>query len=302
MSTAATKASHVPEQSARFAEILKRLVDKSVDGYYNPYREFDWPDALPEQMPWMSEDLMSTYGTQVAEELTIEESQRLSRWESINFYSLNVEGIRELLIEVIKRIHTAGFELPSDFFHHFIGEENEHMWFFAEFCLRYGNKIYSGPKLHSIPHDNAQVENFLVFSRILLFEEIVDFYNMRMAADDSLHETIRKVNRVHHEDESRHIAFGRELVSMLYAELARTMTDQQRQEIEQYLKRYIVFSLRSFYNPQVYRDARIDKPLEFRERLVSDPARRDLERKVVRKPMSFMVKSGIFADDVLPAI
>ncbi|MFI6771241.1 diiron oxygenase [Streptomyces sp. NPDC050355] len=302
MSAVASKAPQVPEQSARFAEILKRLIDKSVDGYYNPYREFDWPDSLPEQMSWMSHDLVSTHGTEAAKELTTEEAQRLSRWESINFYSLNVEGIRELLIEVIKRIHTTGFELPSDFFHHFIGEENEHMWFFAEFCLRYGDKIYSGPKLNSIPHDNAQVENFLVFSRILLFEEIVDFYNMRMAGDDSLHETIRKVNRVHHEDESRHIAFGRELVSMLYSEMAGTMTDQQRLEIEQYLKRYIVFSLRSFYNPQVYRDAGIAKPLEFRERVVSDPARRELERKVVRKPMSFMLKSGIFADDLLPDI
>ena len=31
--------------------------------------------------------------------------------ESVNFYSLNVHGIRELLIEVAKRIHTTGFEI-----------------------------------------------------------------------------------------------------------------------------------------------------------------------------------------------
>lgn len=289
-----------PEQSKRFTDILRRLVDKSVDGYYNPYREFDWPDALPHDMAWLSEDLSSVYGTALAGELTSEEMHRLTRWESINFYSLNVEGIRELLVEVVRRIHTRGFELPSDFFHHFVGEENEHMWFFAEFCLRYGGKIYSGPKLSSIAHEDSRIENLLVFCRVLLFEEIVDFYNMRMAGDESLHPTIRKVNRVHHEDESRHIAFGRELVSLLWSALAPELNDEQRSEIEQYLKRYIVFSIRSFYNPQIYRDAGLSDPLGFRERVLADPGRREVERKVVRKPMSFMVKSGIFTDDLLP--
>ena len=41
----------------------------------------------------------------------------------------------ELLIEVMRRLHTPGYEIPTPYFHHFIGEENEHMWFFAEFCL-----------------------------------------------------------------------------------------------------------------------------------------------------------------------
>jgi hypothetical protein len=285
------------DRSERFAEIIQRLSDKSIAGYYNPYREMKWPESLPLEMPWMSEDLMSTYGTGLAAELTEEEQHRLSRWESINFYSLNVEGIRELLIEVVKRVHAPGFELPSSFFHHFLGEENEHMWFFAEFCNRYGGKLYSRPKLNSIPHGDPRVENLLVFARILLFEEIVDFYNMRMGADETLHETIRMVNRIHHEDESRHIAFGRELVSFLYSELAGDLTAEQAGEIEQYLKRYLVYSLHSLYNPQVYFDARIANPLGFRERLLADPGRRAVEQKVLRKPLSFLVKSGIFSDE-----
>ena len=87
------------DRSERFAEIIQRLSDKSIAGYYNPYREMKWPESLPLDMPWMSEDLMSTYGTGLAGELTEEEQHRLSRWESINFYSMNVHGIRELLIE-----------------------------------------------------------------------------------------------------------------------------------------------------------------------------------------------------------
>ena len=130
--------SELIESNDRFLEILDRLTNKSIDDYYNPYKLFEWPESLPDDMWWMSPDLTTTYGTPIAERLSQDQLYALSKFESVNFYSLNVHGIRELLIEVTRRIHTKGFETPSEFFHHFIGEENEHMWFFAEFCKRYG--------------------------------------------------------------------------------------------------------------------------------------------------------------------
>jgi hypothetical protein len=282
-------------------EILDRLREKSIEGYYNPYRMFAWPETIPDDQPWMSEDLISVHGTDLVAELGPETVQRLSRWESVNFYSLNVDGIRELIVEVVHRVHTPGFEIPSDFFHHFIGEENEHMWFFAEFCRRYGGKLYAQPRLRSTESTDPETGNFLVFARILMFEEIVDFYNARMAEDETLHPTIRQVNRVHHEDESRHIAFGRELVSLLYANLRDRLDEQRLREIELYLKRYLVFSLSSLYNPHAYRDAGVADPLGLRDRLLADERRRAVERKVIRKPMSFLRKTGIISDDILPA-
>jgi hypothetical protein len=286
----------------RFIELLARLGEKSTEDYYNPYRTFTWAAELPEDQYWMSPDLVSAYGTEAGAEMTEDQLKRLSRWESINFYSLNVHGIRELLIEVVKRIHMSGFEIPSEFFHHFIGEENEHMWFFAEFCNRYGGKIYSSPSLKLEGSQDAEVENFLVFARILLFEEIVDHFNLRLAEDESLHETIRQVNRVHHHDESRHIAFGRELVTVLYRRFCDRLSAEEQLQLETYLKRYIVFSLHSFYNPAVYRDAGFTDPLGVRSRIMADPVRKAAERKAIRKPMSFFVKSGIFSDSELPAI
>ncbi|GLZ31240.1 hypothetical protein Lesp02_34280 [Lentzea sp. NBRC 105346] len=283
----------------RFKELLDRLGEKSVEDYYNPYKMFDWVDSIPEDVYWMSEDLISPYGTELVDELGVETMMRLSKWESINFYSMNVHGIRELLIEVVNRIHMPGFEIPSDFFHHFIGEENEHMWFFAEFCRRYGGKIYPTVKLELGSAGDADVENFLVFARILLFEEIVDFYNMRMGEDRSLHETIRQVNRIHHQDESRHIAFGRELVALLYKRIAGRLDETELRGIEDYLKRYVAFSLRAFYNPAVYRDAGVEDPMGFRSRLLADERRRAPELKVVRKPMSFLTKNGIITDPTL---
>ncbi|MEU9865319.1 diiron oxygenase [Streptomyces sp. NPDC047971] len=286
----------------RFMDVLERLSSRSIEEYYNPYQQFDWPDRLEEDRLWMTPELLTVHGTPYYDELGEETIRKLSKWESINFYSLNVHGIRELLIEVVGRIHMPGFEVPSDFFHHFIGEENEHMWFFAEFCRRYGNKIYGSTAMRADSAWEPEVENFLVFARILFFEELVDHYNTRMARDDSLCRTIREVNRIHHQDESRHIAFGRELVSLLFSRMREAVPAERVAEVEAYLKRYVVYSVNSLYNPHVYRDAGIADPLGLRNALVADERRRPYERKAIRKPLAFFLKTGIFSDDTLPVV
>lgn len=286
--------SEVIDRNDRFRGILDRLATKSIDDYYNPYRLFDWPEQLPEDMWWMSPELTTTYGTEWAEKLTPGQLHTLSKHESINFYSLNVHGIRELLVEVVNRIHTTGFETPSEFFHHFIGEENEHMWFFAEFCLRYGKKIYRQPAGGAeTAAPSEKVQSLLVFARILIFEELVDHFNSAMAEDERLHETIRGINRIHHQDESRHIAFGRELVSLLHQDLKRTATEQELDEVSTYLRRYMRHSFESLYHPQVYRDAGIERPHELRRALLESPARAEAEQRTFRKTAKFLEKTGL---------
>ncbi|WUH98866.1 diiron oxygenase [Spirillospora sp. NBC_00431] len=285
-------------ETDRLVTVLDRLGRMSVEDYYNPYRMFEWPDRLPDDQLWMSRDLLSVHGTPALEQLDEQQLIRLGVWESVNFYSLNVHGIRELLIEVVNRIHMPGFEIPSEFFHHFIGEENEHMWFFAEFCRRYGGKMYRFPRLSSpngLP-DTADVENFLVFARILVFEEIVDHYNSRMADDESLHDTIREINRIHHKDESRHIAFGRELVSLLHSRMRENHSEDELRRVGAYLQEYLRFSLHSFYSLTAYEDAGIADPIGFRRSLIEDPRRTETELQVARKPIAFLRRLGVFEE------
>jgi hypothetical protein len=205
-----------------------------------------------------------------------------------------VHGIRELLVEVVNRIHTKGFETPSEFFHHFIGEENEHMWFFAEFCLRYGGgRIYRQPAGASGTLPSPRVESLLVFTRIMIFEELVDHYNSAMAADERLHPTIRAINRIHHQDESRHIAFGRELVQLLFEDLRRRATDTELDEVSAYVRRYMTHSFESLYHPQVYRDAGLPDPHAMRRDLLASSARARAEEQTFRKTSKFLKKAGI---------
>lgn len=285
----------LPQHGDEFRTLLDRLSEKATADYYNPFTTFDWPDTIPGDVHWMSPELLTVHGTEEADKLTEAQLLALSRWESVNFYSLNVHGIRELLIEVMRRVHTPGFEVPSEFFHHFVGEENDHMWFFATFCLRYGGRIYPEKKVRSAgPTADPRVENFLVFARILVFEQIVDHYNLHLAQDERLHPTIRHINRLHHQDESRHIAFGRRLVQLLWEGLEEAgLTEPEREDIRAYLGRYITHSVESFYSPAVYRDAGIPEGFALRQRLLAHPARRAAHERVLRKTTDSLSRMGV---------
>ncbi len=286
------------DQSIR--DVLNRICEMSVDTYYNPYKTFQWPETLPEEQWWMSRDLMSVHGTRFEQELSEEQLMRLSKWESIHFYSLNVHGIRELLLEVVRRVQSPGFEDESEFFHHFIGEENEHMWFFATFCNKYGPKIYPDKKLKlQVDQPDPDIESYLVFSRILIFEEIVDYFNLRMGRDESLHPIIRQVNAIHHQDESRHIAFGREIVRLFHRRLRENHGPEQLQALETYVKRYMAASIESLYDPGVYRDAGLPEPYKMRTELLADPVRQEWNRKFLKRTMDYYVNNKMLSDGQL---
>lgn len=276
-------------------ELLDRLSAKAGGDRYDPYPAFAWPPALPGDEYWFSPELLSVHGTEYADELSDERLCVLSRWESVNFYSLHVHGIRELLIEVMRRVHTPGFELPSAFLHHFVGEENRHMWSFATFCLRYGGRIYpdTKPRPPSAGQDPA-LENFLVLARILLFEQIVGHYTVRLAADTRLHPAIRQLNRIHHQDESRHIAFGVRLLRLLWERLAESGLDEEgRRATGRQLTEYLRATMASFYSPAAYRDAGLADGSGLRKRLLDHPARQAAHAQVLHRTTGFLHRIGV---------
>jgi len=277
--------------------VFERLTSLSVRDDYTPFGLFDWPDHLPDEEWWMSPELLSVHDTPLMEQVDEATLKRLSKWESINFYSLNVHGIRELLIEVVRRIHSLGFEEPSEFFHRFIGEENDHMWFFAQFCRRYGGKIYPNRMIPLGSEANdSQLESFLVFARILIFEELVDHFNRRMGKDERLHPLIQNMNWVHHVDESRHIAGGREIVRQLHRDLRPLKADRLR-AMSDYLRRYMAAVLEALYNPRAYRDAGMPGPHQVRRDLLGAPGRVRHHRAFIAKITQFLLANDILMEE-----
>lgn len=173
------------------------------------------------------------------------------------------------------------------------------MWFFATFCLKYGKKIYPNKKLSfAIEDAHPDIESFLVFVRILVFEEIVDYFNLRMGKDETLHPIIQQVNSIHHMDESRHIAFGREIVRKLYQHVRETQPEEKVRQAQDYIGRYIAASVQSLYSPSVYRDAGVADAYGLRTELLADPARLEADRKAIKRTMEFMVSNGILREEV----
>ena len=278
-----------------FDDMVEQLTRKARTEYYNPYTRFDWPGELDPDEWWMSPEFLTVHGTSLlADDAKL---KALARSETVNFFSLNVHGIRELIIEVTRRIHTARFAAYSDFLHHFLGEENEHMWFFAEFCNRYQGGLY--PPLPEFPSStpfSRAWNDVIVFGRIVVFEELVDYVNKNVGADRRLPAIVQDLHSTHHHDESRHVAFGKELVKQLHRTALDSGGDQSgaAREAEAYLKSYMTYSVGSLYSPRAYRDAGIDKPADFRRAVFSHPARQEFHLASMARLNKSFVRNEIF--------
>lgn len=276
-----------------YAEVLKKLTESSIVHDYDPRRRFAWPSVLGDDEWLMPPDLLSVYDTPMMGALDERTLKALARWESMNFYSLTLHGERELIAVISRHIHTGGFEVPSDFFHRFIDEENHHMWFFSEFCRRYG-KLYPDATVWVSDDDiRPELDVFLAFLRILIFEEIGDGFNIRMSGDLSLPPIVRALNAAHHADESRHIAAGRQVARHLWALLGGGLSREEEAALERQLKEYIAFTLQSFYNPKMYADAGIRDCYGFRRELLRQPARRRRHGVLLGRSLAFLRTNGI---------
>ena len=238
---------------------LQRLVTLSKDHSYGVYDRFSWPDTVKLDRLWCDEDLLTTYGTPLHDKLSSAQKIALSKWEAINFYSLNVHGIKAALEFICHCMYEERYDDISEYLHIFMAEENDHMWFFATFCRRYAGKIYPAPRSFSVRAGNEGRERDLyMFASTLVFEEFVDFYNHKVGNNKAVPEIVREINHQHHIDESRHVSFGREVVKGLFAEIvAADPSAATRDRISGACKSMIHYFISLMYNPQAYADAGI---------------------------------------------
>jgi hypothetical protein len=285
---------------SRLVEVANRLSRISREQRYDVYTRFDWPASLPTDRYWMSPELTTCHGSAVWDGLGERERITLSQFEAVNFFSLNVHLIRELIGEVAGRIHTTRYPGLSEFFHDFLHEENQHMWFFARFCQLYGGQVYPSRAQVGPPvTDHDVLRDLTVFGRILVAEELCDVFNARMADDDRLPAIAREINAVHHDDESRHIAFGRQIMRALHEEAVRTADADERRKAGVYLAHYISVCLKAFYNPRVYEAAGLAEPRRVRPRLLADPARKAAHKAVMGRTVSFLTRIGVLTEGMV---
>jgi hypothetical protein len=225
-----------------------------------PVHRIDWPASVSAGDWFMSPETISLYGTEVWDGLDEPARKRLSLFETVNFFSLNIYGEKPLVSGLAQRIYTLGYGNVSQYIHHFLGEENRHMEYFGRFCTTYAGKIYP-EKRFALPGELAPgEEDVLFFAQTVIFEMMADYYNVAIAADPRVCDIARLINRLHHEDETRHLVFGRKILAELWEACSREWDEATKNSVRNNVLAFIHTTWRQYYNPDAYRDAGIADP------------------------------------------
>lgn len=287
---------------ATAAELAVRLSDASVRKQWDVYSAFDWPERIDPEAGWcMSPELVSIHGTEAWDGLDDATRKRLSFYETVNFFSFVLLGERPLIEGMTHRMYRkASLGAVTEYLHHFVAEENKHMIMFGTFCNRYAGKIYPEKKL-VLPREYAKgEEDIAFFCKVLIVEELGDYYNLKMMSDSRIHPLVAKINKVHHVDEARHLAFGREYLRELAESHLAAWSDEERASFHKWLADYLRSSWGDFYNPAVYKDAGLADGYGLRKMALEHPVCREMRERVSRKVVDYFLDAGLL--DEAPAL
>lgn len=298
--TRTTRTTGTTRTTRTFQETLDRLCASSRRNLRNPADEIPWTDTLDAAAWCTSPELLSVYGTDLWETLDEEARRRLAFWEAVNFYSLNIHGEKALMEGLAARLYRRDMAAVTPYLHHMLDEENKHSVYFGGFCQRYAGKVYPTRKL-AMPRDYAPgEETFLFFAMVLAFEETVDRFNVMLARDERLDPVARAINASHHDDEARHLIFGRRMVARLWDTWHREWDAAVVDRIRAHVANYFVTMWRDYYNPDVYRDAGLPDARALATRFWDAPAQRDHRRRMSGRAISLLIEMGVL--DMEPSL
>ncbi|MCB9591978.1 MAG: diiron oxygenase [Sandaracinaceae bacterium] len=282
-------------------ELAVRLTNLSREQFWNVYEEFEWPEALDPERYQMQAELCSLYGTELWEDMTEEQRKRLSLYEIGNFFSLTLQGERPLVAGLSDRLYSKKVSSEAtEYLHHFIDEENKHMIMFGIFLNKYLGKVYPEKKISLGREYGKGEEEVAFFCKVLVVEELGDYYNVKMMLDDSIEPIVKRINWVHHRDESRHLGFGRRHLTELAEHWLPQWSDETKKGFSDWLGQYVRSSWADFYNPTMYKDAGLEKPYDVRKMALAHPATAEHRAKASKKLLNIFLRLGLL--EALPAM
>ncbi len=282
--------------SYSISEVSKRLSAQSVKNYYSPYELIQFPDSIDRNNWFMTPELVSIYGSAQWQSLSEEQKKNLAFYEAINFFGINIHGEKSLIQGLSQRLYESQNPAVTNYIHHFIDEENKHMYFFGTFCEKYAGKIYPDRKIN-FPRDFAPgEEELLFFIKVFIFEELVDFYNLTMGRDERVDALSRKINMNHHEDESRHLAFGRVILNDIFKSYKDQWSSEILFRIREYIQAYYLTTWREYYNPDIYIDAGIENPYQLASEVFDSIQAKAHRARVSRSSLLYLKKCGIIEE------
>jgi hypothetical protein len=284
------------QNKTQMSAVVDKLCRASEREFYNP-SEFSWPDSLERNEWYTSPELISLYGTDEYERLSDDQRRLLSFFEAVNFFSLNIHGEKSLVEGLAHRLYAKESKAISPYLHHFLDEENKHMMYFGGFCMRYAGKVYPDRKISFAREYERGEEDFCFFAKVMIFEEIVDYYNVKMGMDERLNPVARQINMLHHRDEARHLVFGRKLVDELFQEHAPNWSKETFQSVRDYIVSYLKTTWTEYYNPTVYKDAGLDQPYELQKSAMINERCAAHRKTVSHACVNFLLEHNILLEE-----
>jgi hypothetical protein len=278
-----------------FDRFLRRLSAASEQHLLDP-AALSWPDAVDPDGWYFTPELISLYGTPCWAGLDERQKKRLSFCEAVNFFSMNVHGEKYLISEISRHLYQDDAAELSRYLLHFVAEESRHMMCFAGFCTRYAGGIYTDRSVHPAGSGDAELDRFLLFARINVFEEIVDHYNRAMACDERLVPIAREINRIHHIEELRHLAFGRRFLSQCIDRHVSDWDERRRGELRHHLSGYLQCVWKQYCSPDAYADAGIEKAFDIWREAAASAAVTRHRARINGKRLGFLRKLALLED------
>jgi hypothetical protein len=279
------------------SELAARLTGASRRKLWDVYNTFDWPQALEADAWYMPPELVSIHGTPEWDALDDAQRRRLSLFELGNFFSLVLQGERPLVQGLVHRMYLKSSSREvTEYLHHFVDEENKHMVMFGEFCNRYIGKVYPEKKISLAREYSKGEEEVAFFCKVMVVEELGDFYNVTIERDERVDPLVRLLNRVHHVDEARHLAFGRVYLAELFAQHSPQWSPEALAGFRAWLVDYVRASWGDYYNPTMYRDAGLADAYEMRQAALAHPACAAQRARASAKLLNYFVKTGLLAE------
>jgi hypothetical protein len=287
----------IREAIAAISGTVERLSQLSRDKYSNPYTALTWPDSVDPQTDWFfTPELSSLYGTHHWDALGEAGHKRLAFAEAANFFSLNIHGEKALMEGLASRLYRPDLAEISGYLHHFLDEENKHSVYFGGFCQRYA-KVYRSRHVPMGAHADRDVADLLFFSKVLLFEEHADRYNVLQSKDERLHPVAVFINAAHHADESRHLVFNRAIVRAFWETYSPGWDAAAVAGIREHLAHFFAVTWREYYNPDVYADAGFDDPWQVADDAWNAPAQRAHRRRISARCLRFFTSTGLLLEE-----
>lgn len=245
------------------SELIDLLCAASRRCYRNPYTAIEWPAELAaEGHVYFSPELCSLDGQGAWAALPEEQRRRAGLCEVGGYFSLTLHGEQRIMAGVLRLLYRDSISAYNDYLHHLIDEENKHMMYLAEFSRRFVGKIY--PDRHPPQEPRAGYapgeEELRIFAASWIFEQLGDYFGLGLLRDVRVAPLIREVCRLHHQEETRHLLFGREVMTDLVARFRPGWSEATLDGLRRYLDQCIATAWAAYFNPDVYRDAGLAEP------------------------------------------